>query len=89
MCFTYLPCHFRSQANGLLLCRYLILDVLGRGKFGQVVKGQNTKMHEIVAVEVVKNQPAYFNQSRAEVTILELVRMLISFPVGLLTHIHS
>ena len=54
--------------------RYLILDILGQGTFGQVVKCQNMKTNEIVAVKVVKNKPAYFNQSMMEVTILELVR---------------
>ena len=33
------------------------------------------KTHEVVAVKVVKNKPAYFNQSMMEVTILELVRL--------------
>ena len=33
------------------------------------------KTHEIVAVKVVKNKPAYFQQSMMEVTILELVRL--------------
>lgn len=56
------------------LSRYLILDILGQGTFGQVVKCQNMKTHEVVAVKVVKNKPAYFNQSMMEVTILELVR---------------
>jgi serine/threonine protein kinase len=56
-----------------LSTRYLILDILGQGTFGQVVKCQNMKTHEIVAVKVVKNKPAYFNQSMMEVTILELV----------------
>ncbi|WFD22213.1 dual-specificity kinase [Malassezia equina] len=51
--------------------RYLILDVLGQGTFGQVVKCQNMTTHEIVAVKVIKNKPAYFNQSMMEVTILE------------------
>lgn len=53
--------------------KYLILDILGQGTFGQVVKCQNMKTHEIVAVKVVKNKPAYFNQSMMEVTILDLV----------------
>ncbi|TFK25163.1 kinase-like protein [Coprinopsis marcescibilis] len=53
--------------------RYLILDILGQGTFGQVVKCQNMKTHEIVAVKVVKNKPAYFNQSMMEVTILEML----------------
>jgi serine/threonine protein kinase len=60
-----------------LSTRYLILDILGQGTFGQVVKCQNMKNHEIVAVKVVKNKPAYFNQSMMEVTILELVSALI------------
>ncbi|WFD00856.1 dual-specificity kinase [Malassezia yamatoensis] len=51
--------------------RYLILDVLGQGTFGQVVKCQNMSTHEIVAVKVIKNKKAYFNQSMMEVTILE------------------
>lgn len=51
--------------------RYLILDVLGQGTFGQVVKCQNMATHEIVAVKVIKNKTAYFNQSMMEVTILE------------------
>ncbi|KAI0312747.1 kinase-like domain-containing protein [Amylostereum chailletii] len=53
--------------------KYLILDVLGQGTFGQVVKCQDMKTHDIVAVKVVKNKPAYFNQSMMEVTILELL----------------
>ncbi|KAI9878536.1 MAG: dual specificity protein kinase yak1, partial [Watsoniomyces obsoletus] len=42
--------------------RYLILDVLGQGTFGQVVKCQNLKTQEVVAVKVIKNRTAYFNQ---------------------------
>ena len=62
--------------------RYLILDILGQGTFGQVVKCQNMKTHEIVAVKVVKNKPAYFNQSMMEVTILELVSALTCLSVA-------
>lgn len=54
-------------------CRYLILDVLGQGTFGQVVKCQNMKTNEVVAVKVIKNKPAYFNQSMMEVAILDEV----------------
>ncbi|KAG0268465.1 dual specificity protein kinase yak1 [Actinomortierella ambigua] len=53
--------------------RYQILDILGQGTFGQVVKCQNLKTNAIVAVKVVKNRPAYFNQSMMEVTVLELL----------------
>jgi len=53
--------------------RYLILDVLGQGTFGQVVKCQNLKTQEVIAVKVVKNRTAYFNQSMMEVSVLDLV----------------
>jgi dual specificity protein kinase YAK1 len=53
--------------------RYLILDVLGQGTFGQVVKCQNLRTQEVVAVKVVKNKTAYFNQSMMEVSVLDLL----------------
>ena len=56
--------------------RYLILDVLGQGTFGQVVKCQNLKTQEVVAVKVIKNKTAYFNQSMMEVSVLDLVSVL-------------
>lgn len=79
---TFLFCFLPGGSDGT--CRYLILDILGQGTFGQVVKCQNMKTHEVVAVKVVKNKPAYFNQSMMEVTILELVRVLLSIlPSGI------
>ncbi|KAG5357953.1 Dual specificity protein kinase YAK1 [Yarrowia sp. B02] len=51
--------------------RYLVLDILGQGTFGQVVKCQNMKTKDIVAVKVIKNNPAFLNQSMMEVSILE------------------
>jgi hypothetical protein len=40
-----------------------------------VVKCQNLKTQEVVAVKVIKNRTAYFNQSMMEVSVLDLVRM--------------
>jgi serine/threonine protein kinase len=53
--------------------KYVILDLLGQGTFGQVVKCINVKTRELCAVKVIKNQPAYFNQSMMEVTVLEML----------------
>jgi serine/threonine protein kinase len=64
----------------------LILDVLGQGTFGQVVKCQNLKTQEVVAVKVIKNRTAYFNQSMMEVSVLDLVRLLaLRLPCVVLT----
>ncbi|KAJ3296740.1 dual specificity protein kinase yak1 [Borealophlyctis nickersoniae] len=53
--------------------QYQILDVLGQGTFGQVVKCINVKTKDVVAVKVIKNKPAYHNQSLVEVTILDML----------------
>lgn len=70
------PFAFAERRGSLTLGirnRYLILDVLGQGTFGQVVKCQNLKTQEVVAVKVIKNRTAYFNQSIMEVSVLDLV----------------
>ena len=53
--------------------KFLVLDLLGHGTFGQVAKCLNLKTKETVAIKIIKNQSAYFNQSMMEVTILELL----------------
>ena len=53
--------------------KYVVLDLLGSGTFGQVVKCQNLANQSIVAVKVVKSKSAYLNQSLSEVKILEFL----------------
>jgi dual specificity protein kinase YAK1 len=53
--------------------QYQIMDILGQGTFGQVVKCQNLKTKDFVAVKVIKNKPAYYNQSLVEVAILDML----------------
>jgi serine/threonine protein kinase len=66
----------RDRGNPLSKIRYQILDILGQGTFGQVVKCQNLKSKELVAVKVIKNKPAYYNQSLVEVAILDMVLLI-------------
>lgn len=66
--------------------KYLILDVLGQGTFGQVVKCQNLKTHEIVGVKVIKNKEAYAQQSTMEIMILDIVSCVSCIIRSALTH---
>lgn len=52
---------------------FIVLDLLGTGTFGQVVKCRHLSTAEIVAVKVIKNQPAYFNQAWVEINILRIL----------------
>jgi dual specificity protein kinase YAK1 len=51
-----------------------VVDLLGQGTFGQVVKCKRLDTGDFVAVKVVKNRPAYFNQGMFEIHVLEVVR---------------
>ncbi|CAL0330836.1 unnamed protein product [Lupinus luteus] len=50
--------------------RYVVKDVLGHGTFGQVAKCLDSDTNSFVAVKIIKNQPAYYQQALVEVTIL-------------------
>ncbi|XP_072277988.1 homeodomain-interacting protein kinase 3 isoform X2 [Pyxicephalus adspersus] len=49
---------------------YEVLDFLGRGTFGQVVKCWKRGTNEVVAVKILKNHPSYARQGQIEVGIL-------------------
>lgn len=51
---------------------YEIVDRLGHGTFGQVLKC-STKDDRHIALKVIKNKPAYFQQGLIEVKILQLL----------------
>ncbi|XP_070392356.1 homeodomain-interacting protein kinase 2 isoform X2 [Dermacentor albipictus] len=54
-----------SQQN-----QYEVLEFLGRGTFGQVVKCWKKGTNEIVAIKILKNHPSYARQGQIEVSIL-------------------
>ena len=50
---------------------YEILDRLGHGTFGQVLRCSTNDNRGEVAVKIIKNKPAYFQQGLVEVRILQ------------------
>ena len=56
--------------------RYVIVDSLGSGTFGQVVKCTLEGSPTFYAIKVIKNRDAYFNQARVEIDILQKVSVL-------------
>ncbi|PIS53526.1 hypothetical protein CJI97_003204 [Candidozyma auris] len=53
--------------------KYVVLDLLGSGTFGQVVKCQNLANQSVVAVKVIKSSAPFLNQSLSEVKLLEFL----------------
>lgn len=59
--------------NGDSSHRYIVKDLLGQGTFGQVAKCWSDERKCFVAVKVIKNQPAYYQQALVEITILNML----------------
>ncbi|KAI9256615.1 kinase-like domain-containing protein [Phascolomyces articulosus] len=51
--------------------QYRVMDILGQGTFGQVVKCVRISTGQLYSVKVIKNKRAYRTQSRMEVEILK------------------
>jgi serine/threonine protein kinase len=60
---------------------YEILDLLGKGTFGQVVKCENKGLKETVAIKVIKNKKAFKNQGVVEIKILDIVSSIELIPI--------
>lgn len=54
--------------------KYEILDLMGHGTFGQVVKCRALRTGDLVAVKVIKQQPAFIMQGDKEIRILRMLR---------------
>ncbi|KAK2660972.1 hypothetical protein Ddye_007505 [Dipteronia dyeriana] len=50
--------------------RYIVKGVLGHGTFGQVARCLDVETNSFVAVKIIKNQLAYYQQALVEVSIL-------------------
>nr|CAB3447629.1 unnamed protein product [Digitaria exilis] len=53
--------------------RYVVQEMLGQGTFGQVAKCWDAETNNYVAVKVIKNQPAFYQQAIMEVSLLSLL----------------
>jgi len=49
---------------------YEVLDFLGRGTFGQVLKAWRRDTNEVVALKILKNIPSYAKQGQVEIDVL-------------------
>lgn len=63
-----------------LAYRYEIVDVLGKGSFGQVVRCIDHKTGVLVAVKIIRNKKRFHQQALVEVNILQKLREWVSIP---------
>lgn len=54
--------------------RYEILEVIGKGSFGQVIRALDHKTNAHVAIKIIRNKKRFLNQAVVELNILDELR---------------
>ncbi|XP_044734237.1 dual specificity tyrosine-phosphorylation-regulated kinase 4 isoform X2 [Chrysoperla carnea] len=54
--------------------RYEILEVIGKGSFGQVIRALDHKTNEHIAIKIIRNKKRFHHQASVEVRILSDLR---------------
>eukprot|EP00826_Nyctotherus_ovalis_P026954 TRINITY_DN2100_c0_g2_i7.p1 TRINITY_DN2100_c0_g2~~TRINITY_DN2100_c0_g2_i7.p1 ORF type:complete len:319 (+),score=93.10 TRINITY_DN2100_c0_g2_i7:290-1246(+) len=54
--------------------RYEILDILGKGSFGQVLKCVDHKTGETIAVKIIRSKKKFYKQATIEAKILQYIK---------------
>lgn len=54
--------------------RYEILEVIGKGSFGQVIRALDHKTNQHVAIKLIRNKKRFHHQALVEVRILDEIR---------------
>lgn len=57
--------------NDQIMYRYEVLEMLGRGSFGQVVKVYDHKNQEEVAVKIIRSPKKFHHQAKIEIKVLK------------------
>ena len=61
-----------------LAYRYEVVDMLGKGSFGQVVRCIDHKTGQLVAIKIIRNKKRFHQQALVEVNILQKLREWVS-----------
>ena len=65
--------------------RYEVVDILGKGSFGQVVRCIDHKTGGLVAIKIIRNKKRFHQQALVEVNILKLLREWVSDDFAFIT----
>lgn len=66
--------NFKLYKGDHICYRYEIIQILGRGSFGQVCKCFDHKLKQFIAIKIIKNKLRYNHQAEIEIKILTILK---------------
>ncbi|CAL8317159.1 unnamed protein product [Arctogadus glacialis] len=66
--------HYKMVIKDHIAYHYEVLELMGEGTFGRVLKCRDHKTQQLVAMKVIANDLRYADEAMAEVEILELLQ---------------
>lgn len=67
-------CDFKLVAGDQIMYRYEVIQILGKGSFGQVCKCFDHKNKQTVAIKIIRNEKRFHRQGKIEVKVLEHIK---------------
>lgn len=64
-----------QQLQDHIAYRYEILEVIGKGSFGQVIRAHDHRNGEQVAIKIIRNKKRFHHQALVEVRVLDHLRL--------------
>jgi dual specificity tyrosine-phosphorylation-regulated kinase 2/3/4 len=61
-----------------VMFRYEVIDTLGKGSFGQVLRCRDHKTGNMVAVKIIRNKKRFHHQALVEIKVLENLNRWVS-----------
>ncbi|CAH8655600.1 unnamed protein product [Dicrocoelium dendriticum] len=62
---------YKKVKHDHLAYRYEVLETLGKGSFGRVVRALDHQSAEMVAIKIIRNNKRFYEQAQTEVSILQ------------------
>ncbi|XP_037909911.1 dual specificity tyrosine-phosphorylation-regulated kinase 2 isoform X3 [Hermetia illucens] len=66
--------NYRIVEHDHIAYRYEVLEVIGKGSFGQVIRALDHKTNQHVAIKIIRNKKRFLNQAVVELDILDELR---------------
>jgi len=65
---------YKAYVGNHISYRYEILDIFGKGSFGQALKCKDHKTGDVIALKIIRSKKQFYKQAQIEIKILKFIK---------------